>query len=428
MAIASFYRALGLRLGASTLLLSLVLAGATYVYEMEKIDSAIVASASAEARGFLAAFPKALAADTPRAVLEKALGDYLAIHESNNQGHFLVAEIYDRSTHILGEAARPDAELVENTFAKSGHRFPVGPTPWYDEATLDGRLYLRAVVRLATPDGGTAGFFEGIYHVPDARLAEVQELLVVHVAIVFGAVLCTSLFLLPVFIGVNRHLLSLSGRLMRANVETLEVLGSAIAKRDSDTHAHNYRVTAYAVALAEASRLPAGTIRELIKGAFLHDVGKIAIPDAILLKPAKLTPEEFNTMKAHVNHGLDIVSRSSWLQKAATVVQYHHEKFDGTGYMQGLKGEEIPVTARIFAIADVFDALTSRRPYKEPLPLAETMDILEKSAGHHFDPHLVSVFAGIAEDLYHRISHCGEEEARTAVLVLTARYFQMDER
>ena len=108
-------------------------------------------------------------------------------------------------------------------------------------------------------------------------------------------------------------------------------------------------------------------MRALLKGAFLHDVGKLGIRDAILLKPGKLDAAEFGEMKRHVAHGLDIIERSSWLRDATAVVGHHHEKWDGSGYGTGSAARQIPLPARIFAVADVFDALTSRRPYKEPL-------------------------------------------------------------
>lgn len=162
---------------------------------------------------------------------------------------------------------------------------------------------------------------------------------------------------------VNRHV----AMLIEANVEMLEVLGSAIAKRDSDTSVHNYRVTLLALAVAEAHGLNRGQLQALVKGSFLHDVGKIAISDTILLKPGRLEPAEFETMKTHVLHGTDIVSRYAWLGDALDIVRHHHERIDGRGYPDGLSGDRIPVSARIFAIADVFDALTSVRPYKKAL-------------------------------------------------------------
>lgn len=187
------------------------------------------------------------------------------------------------------------------------------------------------------------------------------------------------------------------------------MLGSAIAKRDSDTNIHNFRVTLYSVRLGEKLHLSQSAMQGLIKGAFLHDVGKIAIPDAILLKPGKLTVEEFTIMKTHVSHGGDIIRSYDWLKDADEVVRCHHEKFDGSGYPQGLVGEEIPLNARIFAVADVFDALTSRRPYKEPFSVAASIAIIEEARGSHFDPVVADLFLTQAEMLFQEI--CNEKEA-----------------
>jgi HD-GYP domain-containing protein (c-di-GMP phosphodiesterase class II) len=167
------------------------------------------------------------------------------------------------------------------------------------------------------------------------------------------------------------RLSSQTERLLDSNLEILQVLGGAIAKRDSDTDAHNFRVSIYSVRLAETISLPRNEIRSLIKGALLHDVGKLAIRDNILLKQDKLTEDEFSIMKSHVEHGLEITARARWLKDADPVVGGHHEKFGGSGYPGGLSGDDIPLAARIFAIADVFDPLTSRRPYKAPMPFVE---------------------------------------------------------
>lgn len=148
-------------------------------------------------------------------------------------------------------------------------------------------------------------------------------------------------------------------------------------------------------------------------------MGKIGIPDSILLKPGKLTADEFEAMKRHVVIGGQIISKAHWLGDARDVVEYHHEKWDGSGYMRGLRGEQIPVSARIFAIVDVFDALTSRRPYKEPLSLDATLAIIDKDAGSHFDPALVIAFNGIASAAFQAVqshSECQLEQLLTTAI------------
>jgi len=236
-------------------------------------------------------------------------------------------------------------------------------------------------------------------------------------------VLSTSLLLYPVILKLINRLANFSERLLGANLETIQVLGNAIAKRDSDTDAHNYRVTLYAIHLAEAAGLDGDSIQGLIKGAFLHDVGKIGIRDHILHKPGKLDDAEFDTMKTHVDKGLEIIQRSSWLEDAIDVVGSHHEKFDGNGYPHQLLGEKIPIGARVFAIADVFDALTSRRPYKEPFPFAETMQILEQGRGTHFDPAMLDLFASLADDLYERYGGREDEQLHEELNRFVQLYF-----
>ena len=211
--------------------------------------------------------------------------------------------------------------------------------------------------------------------------------------------------------------------LLSANLEMLELLGVTIAKRDSDTGEHNYRVTIYAVRLAEAVGVAASEIRTLIKGAFLHDIGKIGTPDHILLKPGRLTESEFDIMRQHVRHGVDIVDKSTWLRDAADVVHYHHEKFNGTGYPRALAGNDIPLTARIFAIVDVFDALTSQRPYKKPMGIETSLEIIRESSGSHFDPALVDVFCPLATQLHGELSNRDEAAIAAVMRELVGTYF-----
>lgn len=241
-----------------------------------------------------------------------------------------------------------------------------------------------------------------------------------------GIVAITTLMLYPAIIGLLRRMGALSAELLDANLQTLGVLGSAIAKRDSDTDVHNYRVTLYSVRLAEAVGLDDGSIRSLIKGAFLHDVGKIGVSDAILLKEGRLTDPEFREIKSHVMYGLEIIGRSTWLKDAAPIVGGHHENYDGSGYGNRLFGPDIPLIARIFTIADVFDALTSRRPYKEPFGYEQAIGILREGRGHRFDPELLDAFFLIAKPLHDDYANRDDDKPRNDLQELVQRYFKTD--
>ncbi len=232
--------------------------------------------------------------------------------------------------------------------------------------------------------------------------------------------------LYPLLLAMLHQSAGLSQRLLKANLSLLHALGNAVAKRDSNTNAHNYRVTLYAVALAEAMGVAAGEFPDLVAGAFLHDVGKIGIPDHVLQKTSRLTGDEFEVMKTHALLGFEIVAGNPWLAGAARIIRHHHERFDGTGYPDGLAGAAIPYLARIFAIVDVFDALTAARPYKAAMPLAEALDIIERDAERHFDPEVVIAFKRIASALYDRIAQATEAELRLEMHSVFSRYFKTE--
>lgn len=253
------------------------------------------------------------------------------------------------------------------------------------------------------------GYFEGIYLVDPQMVGTWRTRVVYAFGTGIVAALVTAFALYPVMVTMTRRALALSGALLDANVSLLRALGSAIALRDAETDVHNYRVTLYAVRLAEVLRRPRDEIAELIVGAFLHDVGKIGIPDAILLKPGALTADEFAVMKQHVLVHQDLFGGNSWLGKAHCIVRHHHERFDGSGYPDGLRAEQIPINARIFAVVDVFDALTSSRPYKPAYPLAYAREVMTLGRGSHFDPEVLTAFMEQAEELFTAIGGASAE-------------------
>ena len=190
------------------------------------------------------------------------------------------------------------------------------------------------------------------------------------------------------------------GDLERSYDVTLQALGAALDLRDAETEGHSQRVTAYSSALARAMSLPEETVRVIARGAFLHDIGKIAIPDSILRKPGPLTQEETAVMREHCLIGYRMLSNIPFLRGPSEIVYAHQERFDGTGYPRGLKGGQIPLGARIFAVADTLDAMTSDRPYRLALPPSAAREEIERWSGRQFDPSVASMFLKMPERLW----------------------------
>lgn len=177
-------------------------------------------------------------------------------------------------------------------------------------------------------------------------------------------------------------------------VEIIRRLGRAAEYKDNETGMHVIRMSWYSRFLAEEYTDNLAWSDLVYNAAPMHDIGKIGIPDRVLLKPGKLDAEEWDIMQKHVDYGVEILGKhdSALLSMASEIAQYHHEKWDGSGYPNGVAGEDIPLAARIVAIADVFDALTSERPYKKAWTVEDAMNLLEEEAGKHFDPNLVPKF------------------------------------
>jgi response regulator RpfG family c-di-GMP phosphodiesterase len=187
--------------------------------------------------------------------------------------------------------------------------------------------------------------------------------------------------------------------------ETLEALGAALDLRDTETAGHSQRVTRYSLNMAQAMDCSGDQLKQIARGSYLHDIGKIGIPDSILLKEGKLTPEEIQVMQTHVRIGYELVSRIAFLAGAAEIVLTHQERYDGTGYPQGLMGREIPLGSRIFSVADTLDAMTSDRPYRRALPFAAAREEITRESERQFDPEVVKVFLSIPEAVWDDIRH-----------------------
>jgi putative nucleotidyltransferase with HDIG domain len=192
-------------------------------------------------------------------------------------------------------------------------------------------------------------------------------------------------------------------RTEQAHDETLEGLSAALDLRHNETAGHSRRVTLYCLEIAKALSRSSKQLKTISRGACLHDIGKIGIPDAILLKPGKLSEEERVVMETHVQIGYELVRSIPFLAGSAEIVLTHHERYDGTGYPQGLRGDEIPLSARIFAVADSLDAMTSDRPYRPALPCSAAREEIIRESGRQFDPKVVKGFLAIPEEVLEAI-------------------------
>jgi len=199
---------------------------------------------------------------------------------------------------------------------------------------------------------------------------------------------------------------------------TLEALGDALDLKDSETEGHSKRVTAYTIALARAMGISPAEIKVIARGAFLHDIGKMAIPDEILRKPGTLNPDEQEQMREHCARGYKMLRKIPFLSEAAEIVFSHQEHYDGSGYPSGLRGQEIPIGSRIFAVADTLDAITSDRPYRRARSFDAAREEILRCSGTQFDPGVVEVFLEHPNELWH--------ELRSEIVSRNARFSTFD--
>lgn len=202
---------------------------------------------------------------------------------------------------------------------------------------------------------------------------------------------------------INEKLKNTYEELEKAYLESIETLRYTVEAKDSYTRGHSDRVSEYSYLIGKYLNLPEDDLKKLKLGGLFHDIGKIGIPDSILLKTERLTDDEYSEIKNHPAIGAHILSNASMFADIIPIVKHHHERYDGNGYPGKLKGENIPYLARITAVADTFDAMTSRRAYRDPLPLDVVKSEFEKNSGTQFDPNIVPVFLDILNNHYDEI-------------------------
>jgi HD-GYP domain-containing protein (c-di-GMP phosphodiesterase class II) len=395
------------RIGAVSLLLAFLASPVVWFVAREHAEQSTVSLAIEESKRLLGRSGAIALSEPDAAVRAHSAAKTLA------GGLFDIAEIYDGQGQRLAEAMTADGTLVEGILLH--HAAPTYTSTSYESLKLpDERWVLRVFVPLRLSGNGQSeitGYFEGVRIVPVwQRQQMLDSALSAALMVGFASLLCGAA-IYPVVVRLSADNERNARDVLDSHISMMEALGRAIAKRDSDTGTHNYRVAWMAARMAEKFGFRGTLMQSLIIGSFLHDVGKIGIPDAVLLKPGPLNSDELAVMHSHVELGEEIMTGIGWLEDAREVVSGHHEKWDGSGYPRQLKGERIPLAARIFAVADVFDALCSRRPYKEPMGFDAAMALLEADADSHFDPAVMAVFRPMARDIFDRLAGCSEEAA-----------------
>lgn len=264
-----------------------------------------------------------------------------------------------------------------------------------------GKLLEVYVPLKATDSDEVVGAYE-IYQTTsalDARITQIRTTIAVGV---FGGFAMLYLALFGIMLGASRRLVAhsrenarLASEVVDAYDETIEGWARALDLRDHETEGHSRRVMELATDIARHMGMPEEQIVDVRRGALLHDIGKMGVPDEILNKPGALTDDEWQIMRAHAEYGREMLSGVRYLGRAIDIPVHHHERWDGSGYPDGLAGEDIPLSARIFALVDVWDALSNNRPYREAWPAERVIGHLEDGAGSHFDPQVVEVFLDV---------------------------------
>ena len=418
----TFKKRTALRIAAVSLLLASLASPIAWLVARESAEESVV-SLAIEESGRLLHHYDAIDLSGPAAKEHAALAA-----KTISGGLFDIAEIYDVQGAKLAESLTKEGEAVESSLPK--HSTPNYRAASYKSLKLPGDIWVLQVfipLRNSATDMSLpiTGYFEGVRVVPAWQQDQLfANALTVALMVCLASLLCGGA-LYPVVVYLSADNERKAREVLDSHISMMEALGRAIAKRDSDTGAHNYRVAWIAASIAERMELKGSAMQALMAGSFLHDVGKIGIPDAILLKPGKLDEAEFAIMRTHVSQGEEIVTGMGWLDGASAVVAAHHEKWNGSGYPRQLAGEAIPLAARIFAVADVFDALCSKRPYKEPMGFDAAMAILDKDTGSHFDPSVMAVFRPMARATFDRLANSTEADARQLLEDRVRHHFEM---
>ncbi len=384
------------RIGGVCLLTTLLVVAATCYLEIRRLDATLLTAAEKEAKLFVPLFLEQHDQNgtegliSPPPIFAEAFGhtSFIDVRLATANGVFF-------------EQSRANGAEISKRFSDQGIRLDPGDEPDGTWILADKRIYLLAVIPITgLQDDAVIGHLQAIYRSSLADTRAIAARILLSCLIGAGAVLLTGLIMYPGLILFHNKLIRSSSDLNRANNFILKQLGTALAKSDVGFPQHNHRLLLYGVRLAEKQKLSRARIRSFVQGIFLHDIGMLELDPKLLLKQGPLDDKEYDLVQGHVKTGAALIKPYRWLRPATELLRCHHEKYDGSGYPNGLSHEKIPLEARIFAIVDAFDALTSPRPYRAALELARAIELLQQESGSHFDPVLLASFIEIAPQLH----------------------------
>lgn len=385
------------RIGAVCLITCICTIGIVLFLEYRQIEPTMLDAAERESKLFLPLFLKQQSgtADEEQTAASAEVGDAVA-HTS-----FIAVRLFGENRTVLLEKSRPGGAEINQQFADKGIHFELTDDRIGTWIYKDKRLFLYGVIPVTgLQDDKIIGHVEAIYRSSLQDITAFLKRVGLSCLIGVGSVILCSLLLYPGLIFFHNHLIKNSSELNRANGFLLKHLGTALAKSDVANPGHNHRVLIYGIRLAENQKLTRTQIRSFIQGSFLHDIGMLELSTDTLMKRGPLDQGEHSLMQEHAKKGATLIKPYKWLKPGREIILCHHEKYDGSGYPAGSSHEEIPFPARIFAIVDAFDALTSQRPYRDTLELDKAIEMLELDSGTHFDPVLLAAFIEMAPKLH----------------------------
>lgn len=402
------------RISGACLLCMLLALGATLYLEFRQLEATLVTFADKEARIFI-----------PLLAAPPAIEDQDGAAFSLDYTAFIEAELYSKDQQLLHARTRANGKAIQARFSEKDVELPLTGSASGDWIISDKRIYLAfALPLMDIHNEDPIGYLKGVYRLSLDDTRCVVWRIMLSCLLVAGAVLLCGLLIYPGLLLFQNHLIKNSTELNRANNFLLIKLGAALAKNNGFEAGHHSRLMIYGIRLAEQQKLPRAQIRGFIQGACLYQVGTLAEDPQALLEQPKSDKKKRAALQQYSKRTVSQIKRYRWLHSGLDVVRCHREHYDGSGYPAGLSHEKVPLSARIFAIVEAFDSLSSPRPGHKPVELETALQMLEQQSGTHFDPVLLSAFIEMAPKLYEALINLDDARLERELGSVLKRYMK----